>query len=74
MWNADCCDIAEDNIFESFKDFKLWLEEEKGKSFKEIQGFSSPPVMIIDDRGDTFLRLFRVADRYESGEIHYCRR
>ena len=72
--NLDYCDSAEALIFETFAEFKLWIEEEKSEKFKDIKGFSAPPISIVGSCGDTFGRLFRVADHYQSGEIHYCRR
>ena len=74
MNNLDYCNIAEELIFGTFTEFKLWIENEKGEKFKDIKGFSAPPITIVDESEDVFQRLFRVADHYQSGEIHYCRR
>lgn len=72
--NLDYCDTAEELIFGTFAEFKSWIQEEKGEKFKEIKGFTAKPITIVDATEETFLRLFRVADHYQSGEIHYCRR
>lgn len=72
--NLDYCDIAEEQIFGTFVEFKTWIEKEEGKKFKDIKGFSAPPITIVDESEGVFNRLFRVADHYQSGEIHYCRR
>lgn len=74
MENLDYCDQIEGLIFGTFTEFKLWIEKEKGEKFKDIKGFSAPPITIVDETDQVFERLFRVADHYQSGEIHYCRR
>ena len=72
--NLDYCDSVEELIFGTFAEFKVWIENEEDEKFKDIKGFTAPPITIVDSSEDTFVRLFRIADHYQSGEIHYCRR
>jgi hypothetical protein len=68
------CRQAEPEYFQSWDVFKRWLEQDQCKEFREIRSFTSNPVYFMGNGDETLNRLFRVAEVYQSGAIHYVRR